>query len=108
MTQALLVVVTASAFLVVGGQPEAIAALYGGATTLVGSWWLSRRIRRAGDLAKTRPGAGVVALYGGAIERFVLVTVAFAFGLGMLKLSVLPLMTAFIIAYLGFLVVAPR
>lgn len=106
LAQALLVVVTTGIFAVVSGQPEALAALYGGAITLAGSWWLSRRVRRAGDLAKDNPNAGVIALYGGAIERFVYVTVAFAIGLGALKLSVFPLMTAFIVAYLGFLVAA--
>ena len=106
MAQALLVVVTTSIFAVVNGQSDALAALYGGAITLVGSWWLSRRVRRAGDLAKDNPNAGVIALYGGAIERFVYVTAAFAIGLGALKLSVFPLMTAFVVAYLGFLVAA--
>ncbi|MBE9516538.1 MAG: ATP synthase subunit I [Proteobacteria bacterium] len=105
IAQALLVAVTTCIFAVVSGQPDALAALYGGAITLVGSWWLSRRIRHASDLAKDNPGAGAIALYGGAIERFVYVTVAFAIGLGVLKLSVLPLMMAFIVAYLGFLVV---
>lgn len=105
MAQALLVVVTASVFLAVSGPPDAVAALYGGAITLTGSWWLSRRVRRAGDLAKDNPGSGLIALYGGALERFIYVTAAFAIGLGVLKLNVLPLMIAFIVAYLGFLVV---
>lgn len=105
MAQALLAAVTASVFLAVSGSADAIAALYGGAITLTGSWWLSRRLHRAGDLAKDNPGAGAIALYGGAIERFVYAVVALVIGLVVLKLSALPMMTAFAVTYLGFLVV---
>ena len=108
LAQALLVIATAVIYLAVSGVTDAIAALYGGAITLTGSWWLGRRVRRAGDLAKDNPGSGMIALYGGAIERFVIVVIAFAVGFGVLKLSVLPLMTGFVVTYLGFLVAAVR
>lgn len=100
--QALLTLVIAAVFMLIQGVAAAVAALYGGAITLLGTWWMARRVQFASDLAKDNPAHSSVVLYAGAALRFVFAVLALAFGLSLLKLSPLPLLTAFAMAYLGY------
>jgi F0F1-type ATP synthase assembly protein I len=84
----------------------ALAAGYGGAIAWVNAFLLARSIRRAGELVKTDPKLGTYALYFGAIQRFVLVIAGLGIGLAVLHLSPFPLLLAFGIAQLAYIIVA--
>lgn len=103
LSQALLTLMVAAIFLITLGAFEAVSACYGGATTILSSWWLGRRVQRAGELALRDTKSGQLSLYGGAILRFVTVLVLLGLGIGLLKLPPIPLIIAFAVAQLGFL-----
>jgi len=99
--QALLTVLVAGGFGFARGLPEALAALYGGAITILITGWLARRIRRAGESGSA--GAGLVMIYSSAVLRYATVVVLVGAGIGLLKLSPLPLLSAFALTQFGFL-----
>ncbi len=106
-TQFVLTVAAAGAYLVwygrSGGPAAALAAMYGGGVALAGTWLLARRVRLAG--APVGGGAGgQLAMYAGAVTRFVATLVLLAAGIGWLKLAPIPLILAFGLAQLGFLI----
>ncbi len=101
--QVLLTLVVAVVFALRGGSREALAAVYGGAVTMLISGWLGWRLRRAGAQA-----GGLVTLYSSAVLRYVAAVVLLALGLGVLKLAPLPLVIAFGLAQFGFLANAWR
>jgi ATP synthase protein I len=84
----------------------ALAAGYGGTIAWVNAFVLARSVRRAGELAKTDPKLTTYALYVGAIQRFVLVSAGLGLGLAVLHLSPVPLLLAFGIAQLAYIIVA--
>lgn len=88
---------------IVHGAFEAAAALYGGGITVLNTWWLGRRVQRAGELAREQPERGQLALYAGAVQRFVVTLILLGIGLGWLKLAPIPLILAFAASQLGFL-----
>ncbi len=105
--QVLLTVAIAVVFAFARGWPAAGAALYGGAVAGVLSWWLGRRVARA--VRAGQDGNAIrTALYVGELQRLVFVIAAFAFGLGVLRLAPAPLVVAFAVAQLGYLVGAKR
>ena len=114
MRNALLIIQAALVAAAIGGawylrgDAAALAALYGGAVALLNTLMLSRRLVRAGELAKTDPQRGVYSLYFGAVQRFVFVLAALAVGLGLLKLDPLPLLASFALAQLAYLVSGAR
>ena len=75
--------------------------MYGGAITILISGWLARRVRQAGETAT--PGAGLVVIYSGAVVRYATVVVLLGAGIGLLKLSPVPLLCAFAMTQFGFL-----
>jgi ATP synthase protein I len=99
--QALMTVLIAGGFGFARGLPEALAALYGGAITMVITGWLARRVRRAGETGS--PGAGLVVIYSSAVVRYATVIVLVGAGIGLLKLAPLPLLSAFALTQFGFL-----
>jgi len=99
--QVLLTLLIAAGFGFARGLPAALAALYGGAITIVITGWLARRVRQAGETAT--PGAGLVVIYSSAVVRYAIVVVLVGTGLGALKLSPLPLLCAFAVTQFGFL-----
>jgi hypothetical protein len=101
LTQALLTLMVAGGFGFARGLPESLAALYGGATTLLITAWLARRVRRAGETAT--PGAGLIVIYSSAVVRYAAVVVLVGAGIGLLKLAPLPLLSAFAVTQFGFL-----
>lgn len=100
-TQALLTLLIAGGFGFAHGLPAALAALYGGAITILITGWLARRVRQAGEAAT--PGAGLVVIYSSAVLRYAAVIVLVGTGIGLLKLSPLPLLSAFAVTQFGFL-----
>ena len=108
MTQLVLTLVVATVFLIVQGWFQGFSAVYGGAMTMAATWWLGRRIRRAGELGRANPSRGGLVLYTGVAQRFVFIVVAFAVGMGVLKLSPLPLLAAFAAAQFGYVLAASR
>ncbi len=107
LTQLLLTLAVAAAYLVVEGWPAgrsgALAASYGGALALASTWLLGRRVQRTSDAV--RQGAGSqLGLYAGAAPRFVATLVLLGIGMGWLKLAPIPLIVAFGLAQLGFLI----
>lgn len=79
-----------------------MASLYGGGLALISAWLLLLRVRKAGELAETSPKQSVYSLYFGAVQRFVLVLVALAVGMGALKLQPIPLLVSFGLAQLAY------
>jgi ATP synthase protein I len=100
-TQVLLTLLIAGGFGFARGLPEALAAVYGGAITILISGWLARRVRQAGETAT--PGAGLIVIYSGAVVRYATVVVLLGAGIGLLKLSPVPLLCAFAMTQFGFL-----
>lgn len=101
----MLTIAVALAFFVWQGRLQAVAALYGGAIVLLNSLLLARRVRGAGEL----DGRGAaLALYAGAVQRFVVTLAAFGIGMGLLRLPPLPQILAFAVAQLGFAIAAGR
>jgi hypothetical protein len=99
--QVLLTLLLAAGFWFVRDLPQALAAVYGGATTILITVWLARRVRQAGETAT--PGAGLVVIYSSAVVRYAAVVVLVGAGIGLLKLSPLPLLCAFAVTQFGFL-----
>ena len=112
VTQALMTGVAAGGFVMFRGGFAAISALYGGAITLVGTWWLARGIQRASVLlAADHLGPGTRALYRALMQKYVLLVAVLVLGWGLFKLSPVPLLVGFVAAQAGFLlaaIAAPR
>ncbi len=71
-TQLIISIITALFFLMKGSW-EAVAAFYGGITSLCITMLLLWGIKRASDAAKDNPGKSMRILYVGAAQRFLLV-----------------------------------
>jgi ATP synthase protein I len=106
--QLLAVVVSASVFLFIGGPHQALSSAYGGGIALLSGWMLGRRVARATEVAKHSPGRETSVLYIGAIQRFVVILVLFALGMGKLGLAPLPVVVGFAAAQLGFFLSGAR
>jgi ATP synthase protein I len=100
-TQVLLTLLVAGGFGFFRGPTESLAALYGGAITVLITGWLARRVRQAGRARS--PDAGLVVIYSSAVVRYAVVIVLVGAGIGLLKLSPLPLLSAFAVTQFGFL-----
>jgi len=107
-TQIVLTLLMAGGFGFFRSLHEALAALYGGAITILITGWLARRVRQAGQTGS--PAAGLIVIYSSAVVRYAAVIVLVGAGIGLLKLSPLPLLSAFAVTQFAFLVVlqSPR
>lgn len=101
LAQALLTLLIAAVFGLARGQSELLAALYGGAITILITAWLARRVRQAGQ--RRSPGASLVVIYSSVMVRYAAVVVLVGAGIGLLKLSPLPMLCAFAVTQFGFL-----
>lgn len=107
ITQALMTVIAAGGFAVFNGGFAAFSALYGGAITLVGTWWMARGIDHAGALmAADHLNQGARALYRGLVQKYILIIAILVLGLGLFKLSPVPLLVGFVATQAGFLLAA--
>lgn len=90
-------------FVKTGSWLAVVAAIFGGLIAVIATAMSANRMQRASRLAYQQPGLGVANLYTGATLRFLFVILAFALGLGALKLPAIPMILSFAIAQLGFL-----
>ncbi|MEK7759319.1 MAG: ATP synthase subunit I [Pseudomonadota bacterium] len=100
-TQVLLALLMAVGFGLTRSLPDALAAAYGGTITVLITGWLAWRVRQAGKASS--PSAGLVVIYSSAVLRYAVVIVLIGAGIGLLKLSPLPLLSAFAVTQFGFL-----
>jgi ATP synthase protein I len=104
--QVLMTVAVAVPSVWLGGRGMALAAVFGGAIAVMNTLMLGWRVRRAAQATSQDRSRGTLALYMGAVERFVFTLAAFAFGMGFLHLRPEPLLGAFAAAQLGYWVAA--
>ena len=104
LVQAVLTLLTGAAFFAFLGSPATLAALYGGAIALIGTWLLGRRVQSTPETPAQAHSGGQLALYAGVLPRFIVTLLLLGIGIGGLKLFPIPLITAFAVAQLGFLI----
>lgn len=108
IVQSAIVAMVTAGFLVGDGASAGWAAAYGGGAALLSAGLLARRVRLATDRARTDPGRETAVLYLGAVQRFVLILVLFAVGMGQLGLPPAPLLVGFGLAQAAYLMLGPR
>ncbi|MDM7323006.1 MAG: ATP synthase subunit I [Gammaproteobacteria bacterium] len=91
-----------------GAYSDGLAVIYGGLVSMVLAWLHKRGIRKAEQRVIRDPKGSMLVLYVGAVVRFLLLIGLLGVGMGVLKLSALPLFAGFVLAQLGFLAVARR
>ncbi|MGK0674576.1 MAG: ATP synthase subunit I [Halothiobacillaceae bacterium] len=91
-----------------GHEFDGLAVVYGGLVSMLLVWLHKRGVRKAEQRAILDPKGSMLVLYVGAVVRFLLLIVLLGVGMGLLKLSALPLFAGFVLAQLGFVVVARR
>ena len=78
----------------------ALAAIYGGALSIVVSMTLSLAVLKATSVAKNDPKTAMGLLYVSAVIRFILILALFAIGIGWLGLNPIPLVIAAVATWL--------
>jgi len=81
------------------------SAIFGGLISVCTSLLLRRGVMKAAEIAKENPQRGMVVLYIGAVQRFVLIIALFGLALGFFKLDPLATVLGFGIAQLAYAVV---
>ena len=99
--QLALLAVTSIVFLTIYGAFQAGSVWFGGLTASLNVGWLLWRRQRADAGRALSAGQSLRLLYRSALERFLLVGLLFALGLGVLKLDPLALLTGFIVGQLA-------
>ncbi|HHJ17230.1 MAG TPA: ATP synthase subunit I [Gammaproteobacteria bacterium] len=94
--QCLLVAVTSAVFLVFFEILSASSVWFGGAVAAVNALLLARCAQRDTRATERTPQQSLAAAYICVVQRFVLIALLFAFGLGVLKLQALALLAGFI------------
>jgi len=94
--QFLLVAVTSAAFLVIFETFAAVSVWFGGFIAAANALVLARCSRRDALATERTPQQSLVAGYICMVQRFLLAALLFAFGLGVLRLEALALLTGFI------------
>jgi len=94
--QFLLVAVTSAVFLVIVETFSAASVWFGGFIAAANALVLARCSRRDALDTERTPQQSLVAGYSCMVQRFLLVALLFAFGLGVLRLDALALLTGFI------------
>lgn len=106
MLQLLLVAVTAVVFFIIYGGFQAGSAAFGGGCACASRLLLEWRRTNADRGRALGAGQSIRLLYRTAAERFVLVGVLFALGLGVWRLDPLALLTGFIVGQLALVFTA--
>ena len=101
--QLLLVTGVSAIFFMFYGSSEAAASVYGGGIAMANGLLLEWRRHRADSGRVLGAGESIRLLYRTAIERWVLVIVLFALGMGILRLDAPVLLAGFITGQLGLL-----
>jgi ATP synthase protein I len=102
--QLLLIAVTSVVFFLCYGGFQAASVWYGGAIASANSLLLEWRRRGADTGRALSAGESIRVLYRTALERFVLVALLFAVGLGGLELDPPALLTGFIMGQLALFI----
>ena len=100
--QALVGVLLSAGYMLLSGLTDALSAFYGSFVSMLVAILLKRRVVRATELAVTSPGRSMGTLYIGAAFRFLLVLVLLAFGLKVLGLLPVPMVSGFVAAQLAY------
>lgn len=104
LVQAALTLIAAAVALLTKGDRFALALVYGGAVTIVGTWLHAWRLLKITATDRDTDPAQVGAeVFKGAILKLGAMIVLLALGMGTFKLNPLAVLIGFIIAYLGFL-----
>lgn len=104
VAQAVVGTVLAVGLLLAYGPHPALSAVYGVLIGTMATLLLSRSVRRANEVADTDPKRGMVTLYVGAVQRFLMVIAVFVLGLAVFGLSPLAVAGGFIGAQFAQLV----
>lgn len=104
MLQFAIAAVAAVIFLLAQGGAQAVAAFFGGTVSAVSSLLLRRGVIKANEIAQEDPRRGMMALYIGAVQRFVLVLALFGLGLGFLGIDPLASVVGFGASQLAYAV----
>ncbi len=94
--QFLLVAATSAVFLVIFEIFSAVSVWFGGGVAATNALLLARCSQRDALATERTPQQSLVAGYSCMVQRFLLVALLFAFGLGVLRLDALALLTGFI------------
>ena len=92
-----LVAATAAVFLVIFETFSAVSVCYGGCIAAVNALLLARCAHRDVNAPDRSPQQSLAAVYLCVVQRFLLIALLFALGLGLLKLKPLALMSGFIV-----------
>ncbi len=106
--QAILLAASGGGFAVGDGATAALSAFYGGAITLVTTWWMARSIRRSAALAARDAGKGARLLYGGLAQKYAFAVAALALGLGTFGLKAHAMLIGFALTHVGYLAAGVR
>ena len=101
MLQLLMIAVTSVVFFILYGGFQAGSAVFGGSIACANRLLLELRRHKADTGRALSAGQSIRLLYRTALERFVLVGVLFALGLGVWQLDPLALLTGFIVGQLA-------
>ena len=93
--QFILVAATSAVFLVIFEPFSAVSVWFGGFIAAANALLLARCSRRDAQDTERTPQQSLVAGYICVVQRFLLVALLFAFGLGVLQLDALALLTGF-------------
>ncbi len=106
--QIIIAALTAVVFGSVGGGWAAVSAFFGGIISLTVSLLLRRGVLKANEIAQEDPKRGMVVLYIGAVQRFVVVLALFGLSLGVLDMAPLATVVGFGCAQLAYAVVMKK
>lgn len=90
------------------GSNAALGALFGVLTSMVSALLLSLGVVLASRRAVENKNRGMLILYVGAVQRFILVLAMFGLGVAVLKFNPLYIVIGFGLAQFAFLVIAKR
>ncbi len=96
ITQVFVVFIVAVVYAGLVGAASALGAVFGGCIAVANGLLLCWRLHRGGKHPHGDPGRHLRSFFASAMERFVVVVVLFAIGMGVLKLVPLPLLLGFI------------
>ena len=96
ITQVFVVLVVAAIYVSLVSAASAWGAVFGGCISVANGQLLLWRSIRGGKHPHGDPGRHLRSFFASAMERFVVVVVLFAIGMGVLKLAPLPLLLGFI------------
>ncbi|NOZ53344.1 MAG: ATP synthase subunit I [Gammaproteobacteria bacterium] len=100
----LLVSVLVAAFFLLKGPWQSLSAFYGGLASICIAVLLTWGVQRATVASAENPTKGMLILYVGAVQRFLLVVGLLALGLAIIKLDPVALCVGFAVAQLSYLI----